>query len=280
MRTVPFSKMHGLGNDYVVVDAIHHPMRRPGHFAKIVCRRKFGVGADGLLLVLPSRLGDFRMRMFNPDGSEAEMCGNGIRCLGKFVRDHGLTKRSDLSIETIPGIRRLRLAPRSGPVEEVTVDMGPPLPVPRSFHLRADGHSPLVPVDVRLPDRTFAAFVLSVGNPHCVIFLDEEVESFPLERFGPAIERHPDFPSRTNVHFLQRAGPGSWKMRTWERGAGETMACGTGATAAACALFLNGEKGPIGFQLGGGSLRVEFRGGRLFMTGPAVEVFRGEFRTK
>jgi diaminopimelate epimerase len=271
-----FTKMHGLGNDYVVVDGFQHRIAEPAELARSACDRRLGVGADGLLLVLPSKSSDFRMRMFNPDGSEAEMCGNGIRCFGKYVFEHGLTRKKRITVETIPGVMTLDLAVRGRRVDSVSVDMGPPRNVPPSFYRHAPGDRPLVPAKIRAGDRVFDASILSVGNPHCVIFVDD-VDSFAIEKYGPLIERHPDFPSRVNVEFVQRTGPNRLKQRTWERGAKETHACGTGATALAASLFLTGRaSGALTVDLLGGTLTLQMRGGRLIKTGPAVEVFEGE----
>ncbi len=270
-----FSKMHGLGNDYIVIDGFKHKVADPADLARKTCDRRFGIGADGLLLILPSKKGDARMRMINPDGSEAEMCGNGIRCVGKFAFDHGLTKKKKITVETIPGLKTLDLTVQGGRVTQVTVDMGPALPVPKNFYAGADGKMQIVPAEIKAVDREFEGNVLSVGNPHFVVFIDD-VDAFPIEKYGPACERHPDFPSRINTEFVQWAGPRRLKQRTWERGANETFACGTGATAVAASLFLTGQaKGSLTIDLRGGTLTLEKKGNNMLMTGPAVEVCAG-----
>ncbi len=266
-----FTKMHGCGNDYVYVDARRETVRSPGALARAVSDRHAGVGADGLILITPSRRADFRMVMFNADGSRGEMCGNGVRCVGKYVYDRGLTRRKDLSIETGAGLVSLVLHVRRGKVDRVTVDMGPPRPVPRAFHVRADGARTV------LREKVLGrkCSVVSMGNPHCVILVDS-VERAPVPELGPAIERHPDFPSRINVEFVEVLSPRHVRQRTWERGSGETLACGTGACAVAAALGARS----LRVDLRGGTLRIETaRDGRLLLTGPAVEVFRGEWPT-
>jgi diaminopimelate epimerase len=270
-----FSKMHGLGNDYIVVDGFKNKVADPAGLSRRVCDRRFGIGADGLLLVLPSKTCDLRMRMLNPDGSEAEMCGNGIRCVGKFAFDHGITKKKKITVETIPGVKTLDLLVKAGRVTQVTVDMGPALPVPKTFYVGADGKQLLVPAKIQAADRPFEGTVVSVGNPHFVNFI-EDVDGFPIEKYGPLCEKHPDFPSRINTEFVQWTGPKRLKQRTWERGANETFACGTGATAVAASLFLTGKaKGTLTIDLRGGTLLLEQKGDRFFMTGPAVEVCQG-----
>jgi diaminopimelate epimerase len=270
-----FAKLHGLGNDYVFVNAIKNKVADPAALALKVCDRRFGIGSDGLILVLPSKRDDFRMRMFNPDGSEAEMCGNGIRCFGKYVYDHGLTKKRVITVETIPGVKGLDMAVKNGKVDQVAVDMGPALNVPKSFYVGADGSKQIVPAKIMAADRVFEGAVLSVGNPHFVVFVDD-VDGFPIEKYGPACERHPDFPSRINTEFVKWIGERHLQQRTWERGANETFACGTGATAVAASLFLTGKaKGTLTIDLRGGRLLLEQRGDHFVMTGPAVEVCTG-----
>jgi len=272
-----FTKMHGAGNDYVYVDLSEEKVRDPAALARAVSDRRTGIGSDGLILIAPSRKADFRMIMFNADGSEGEMCGNGIRCIGKYVYDRGLTRRKEIAVETGGGVVRLVLHPRGGKVREVTVDMGAPRPVPPAFHVRADGARTIL----RERAGGFDGFVVSMGNPHFVVPV-ESVETAPVTAKGPEIEKHPDFPSRVNVEFVQILSPSCVRQRTWERGSGETWACGSGACAAAAALAAHGLAGrKLRIDLRGGTLRVEHAaGGHLLMTGPAVEVFRGDWPTK
>ena len=269
-----FTKMHGCGNDYVYVDLSREKVLDPAKLAVAVSDRHFGVGSDGLILIAPSKKADFRMIMYNADGSEGEMCGNGIRCIGKYVYDHKRTRKRELAIETRGGTVALTLHVKGGAVDRVTVDMGAPRPVPKAFHVRADGVSDLLREKVE----GFDCSVLSMGNPHCVIpIADDPYGSFPFEKLGPAIEKHPDFPSRTNVEFVRRLGPGRLQQRTWERGSGETYACGSGACAVAAAHL---RCGSVTVELRGGALEIErTANGRMRMTGSAAEVFSGEWPT-
>ncbi len=269
-----FTKMHGCGNDYVYVDLSREKVRDPAKLAVAVSDRRSGVGSDGLILIAPSKKADFRMIMYNADGSEGEMCGNGIRCIGKYVYDRKRTRKKEVSIETKGGLVSLRLHVSGGTVQRVTVDMGAPRPVPRSFHVRADGTSDLLRETVE----GFDCFVVSMGNPHCVIPIAEDpYGSFAFEKLGPAIEKHPDFPSRTNVEFVRRLGPDRLQQRTWERGSGETYACGSGACAVAAAHL---RSGTVTVELRGGALEIERTAdGRMLMTGPATEVFSGDWPT-
>lgn len=278
-----FTKMHGLGNDYVYVDCTREVpagfMENLPEIARRVSHRHFGVGSDGLVLILPSRVADFRMRMFNADGSEAEMCGNAIRCVGKYLYDYGLTAKTSLTIETLAGVKELELVvnPDRNQVKLVRVDMGEPVLEPRRIPVAAEGQA-LVDVPVPLEGETYRITAVSMGNPHAVIFV-EDVAAFPVGQVGPRLEHHPLFPNRVNVEFVQVLGDGNLKMRVWERGAGETMACGTGACAALVAAVLNGlAPRAARVQLLGGDLLVEWStvNNRIYMTGPAVKVFDGE----
>ena len=272
-----FTKMHGAGNDYVTVDARRERVSNPSALARAVSDRRTGVGSDGLILIAPSRKADFRMIMYNADGSEGEMCGNGIRCIGKYVYDFRMTKKKDVRVETKGGIVALSLHARNGKVDEVTVDMGAPRPVPASFHIRADGTSTI------LKERVdgFDGFVVSMGNPHCVILVPS-IEDAPVTTRGPELETHADFPSRANIEFVEVVSRGRVRQRTWERGSGETFACGSGACAVAAALAAHGiADRDLRVDLRGGSLRIKHApDGRLLMTGPAVEVFSGDWPTK
>ena len=279
---VRFTKMHGLGNDYLVVEAMQ---RQPEEgklpaLARALSDRHFGIGADGLILVLPSRVGDFRMRVFNSDGSEAEMCGNGVRLFAKYLYEHGLTQARELEIETLAGIIRPRLRVKGGEVVRVKVDMGEPrlrrsqIPMKGKEALRVVGEK------LRVNGHRFEITAVSMGNPHCVVFV-EDVERMAVEKLGPAIERHDAFPRRTNVEFAQIVSDSQIKMRVWERGAGETLACGTGASATLVAAVLNGlaqRKAVV--NLRGGDLQVHWRpeDNHVFLEGPAAEVCTGETR--
>jgi len=272
-----FTKMHGAGNDYVYVDAHREKIADPAALAVAISDRHTGVGSDGLILIAPSKTSDFRMIMFNADGSEGEMCGNGIRCIGKYVYDHGLTKKKSISVETKGGTVELELHAKGGKVEQVTVDMGAARPVPKHFHVRADGVKPLLAESVD----GFQGFVASMGNPHFVIPV-ESTETAPVTTKGPMIEKHPDFPSKVNVEFVQILSKTHVKQRTWERGSGETFACGSGACAVGYALSTQGlTERSVRIDLLGGTLRIEVaKDGRVRMTGPAVEVFSGDYPTK
>lgn len=274
-----FTKMHGAGNDYVYVDVTKRPLKGDvPALARAISDRRTGVGSDGLILIAKSKRADFRMIMYNADGSEGEMCGNGIRCIGRYVYEHGLTKKKALAIETKGGTVGVELHPEKGRVSIVTVAMGAPRPIPRSFHLAADGTRALLPVQLQAGDRTFNGTVVSMGNPHCVIEVDD-VEQFPVALFGTLIEQHPDFPSHTNVEFAQVLAPDRVMQRTWERGTGETFACGSGACAVGAALHAAGRTGErMAIALLGGTLHIRVGpGGLIYMTGPAVEVFSGEW---
>jgi diaminopimelate epimerase len=273
--------MQGCGNDYVYVDGFHHRVDDPVSMAKAVSDRRFGVGSDGLILVLPSRVADVRMRMWNADGSEAEMCGNGVRCVAKFAYERGLApRRGHLTAETGAGVLGLDLAVKDGAVEAVTVDMGRPR-LERAEIPMEGPPGRVLDEPIEAEGRTFRITAVSMGNPHAVTFVDD-VASLDVARYGPAIERHPSFPRRTNVEFVEVLSRSEVVQRTWERGAGETWACGTGACAVAVAGALTGRTArDVLVHLRGGDLRIEWlpddRGGHVRKTGPAVTVFDGEW---
>jgi diaminopimelate epimerase len=273
-----FVKMHGLGNDYVYVNGLATRRADWPALAVAVSDRHTGVGADGLIVLLPSRRADFRMRMFNADGSEGEMCGNGIRCLAKLAWDLRLTRRRDLVFETPAGPIRTRMARYDATEARVTVDMGAPRPLKVPPAPRRPGAEPptLIVDTLDVAGTSFRIHEVSMGNPHCVLFVPD-VTAAPVARIGPLLERHPRFPNRTNVEFVQVLSRSEVRQRTWERGSGETMACGTGACATAVAAHRTGRTGPrVTVHLLGGDLRIEIaRDGRVFMTGPAVTVFQG-----
>jgi diaminopimelate epimerase len=288
---VNFLKMHGIGNDYVYVDCFHQPMPAdPAALSRAVSDRHFGIGADGLILVCPSDKADARMRMFNADGSEAEMCGNGVRCVAKLVFDHGLSRNNPLRIETGRGVLTLHLELRNGKAESVTVDMGEPILEAEKIPTTLPGprvvNAPLPIHGDGLEDDLFGGCGLdpritcvSMGNPHVVLYC-RAVDRVPLERVGPLLETLPCFPRRSNVHFVQVRSGDEVTMRTWERGSGITLACGTGACAVAVAGALtNRTQRRLLAHLPGGDLKLFWSevDGHVHMTGPAVEVFTGEW---
>jgi diaminopimelate epimerase len=274
-----FTKMHGIGNDFVIVDCLHHPIaeERLPEISRTVNHRRFGIGGDGLILILPSKVGDLKMRMFNPDGSEAEMCGNGIRCFAKYAFERRLVDEPQLKVETLAGVKSLKLMNRGGKVEAVRVDMGQPRLRRSEIPMRGDDADKVVAEPLKADGRRFDITAVSMGNPHVVIF-EDNVDSFSVERYGPQIETHKSFPQRTNVHFVQVCSNSEIVVRTWERGAGITMACGTGACASVVAAALNNKTGKrVNVHLPGGDLLIEWTGdNRVLMTGPATEVFEGE----
>lgn len=274
-----FTKMHGAGNDYVYVDCFAEPVPADIPATAIaISDRHTGVGGDGMVLICPSDRADARMRMFNIDGSESEMCGNAIRCVAKYVFDHGLVRKTDLKIETGRGILSMHLATgRDGKVDQVTVSMGAPILDGPSIPTTLPGNPPLnEPLDVA--GNRINVTCVSMGNPHCVTFVDEVNDDWVL-RVGPQIERHPAFPRRVNAEFIQVVSRDEFIMRVWERGSGETLACGTGACAAAVAGVLTGRTNrTVTAHLRGGDLKLEWsESGEVYMTGPAVEVFSGDW---
>ncbi len=274
-----FTKMHGAGNDYVYINGFEERVVNPGKLAIAVSDRHFGIGSDGLILILPSESADIRMRMFNADGSEAEMCGNGVRCVAKFAADSGLVDGDEIRVETGAGILPLKLHfGADKKVDRVRVNMGMPRLMSSEIPVVTEKEAMIINQPLVVLDRTFAITCVSMGNPHCVIFVDN-VDNFPVERYGSVIEKHPMFPNRINVEFVEKVSRDEVKQRTWERGAGETLACGTGASAVAVAGVLSGRTArSITNRLLGGTLHLEWsEAGEVFMTGPATEVFRGEF---
>lgn len=272
-----FTKMHGIGNDYIYVNCLEKEPENPSKAARLLSDRHFGIGSDGLVLILPSKAADFRMRMFNSDGSEAEMCGNAIRCVGKYVYDNGLTAQKTVSIETLAGIKVLDMTINDGKVALVRVDMGEPILKPKDIPVVSDKEL-FLSEPVKILDRTFNVTCISVGNPHAVSYIDD-VDNFPLEVYGPKMETNPLYPRKINSEFVQVLDRQTLKMRVWERGAGETLACGTGACAVMVATVLNGycdRKATI--RLLGGDLLLEWdeKDNRVYKTGPAAKVFEGE----
>lgn len=271
-----FTKMQGLGNDYVYIDATRANMENPGELSKYISDRHFGVGSDGLILICPSDKADFRMRMFNSDGSEAEMCGNGIRCVGKFVYDKKLTDRTLVTIETKAGIKVLKLNVKDEKVDTVRVDMGTPILESEKIPVITDEK---IAQNLKLNalDKSFNFTCVSMGNPHAVTIVDN-VSDFDVKKYGSILEINEVFPNKTNVEFVEIKDPENIKMRVWERGTGETLACGTGACASVVACNLNGlTKNNVNVELLGGNLNIELgEDNHVYMTGPAVTVFEGE----
>lgn len=272
-----FTKMQGCGNDYVYVNCFEENIEDRPAMAVRVSNRNFGVGSDGLICICPSETADFKMDMYNMDGSCAAMCGNGIRCVGKYVYDRGMTDKTKLTVETGSGIKTLRLNVTEGAVTSVCVDMGAPELRPKYIPIAEHGKS-FVNRPIVVGGAEYYCTCLSVGNPHCIVFV-EDVDALELETLGPEFENHPLFPQRVNTEFVQYLGRNELKMRVWERGSGETRACGTGATATLAAAVLCGlTDDSATVHLLGGDLFIEWNRekNRLFMTGPAVTVFDGE----
>ena len=265
--------MHGIGNDFIMIDGFRQPPASPERLAQALCPRRFGIGADGLIVALPSQIADARMRIFNADGGEPEMCGNGIRCLGKFLYDRGIVRKNPMTVETLAGVLTLELDVSGGQVSRVTVDMGAPRFAPEEIPVAAADNI----VDVELDGRRVRFFCASMGNPHAVTF-DLHPEDDRFRRFGALMERHPLFPRRANIEFCRIRPDGGVDVRVWERGDGETLACGTGA----CAVLVAGAsmgllpRGTV-VHLPGGALDIRWaEDGHVFMTGPADHVYDGE----
>lgn len=274
-----FTKMHGLGNDYVYIDGVNQDLGVYDlpELSRILSDRHFAVGGDGIILILPSQTADFHMRILNSDGSEAEMCGNGVRCFAKFVYEHGLTNQTELVIETGAGLIKPSLTVENGKVTWVRVDMGEPRLTRAEIPMAGEAGAPAQGIEISLSDASYRASCVSMGNPHCIIFVDEITDAMVLGH-GPLLETHELFPRKTNVEFVQVLSPSDVRMRVWERGAGETMACGTGACATSVAAILAGHTGrEVTVHLLGGDLKIEWaENNHIYMTGPATEAFNGE----
>lgn len=281
-----FTKMHGIGNDYVYVDCTKEVIPQIEKTAIFVSDRHFGIGSDGLILIRSSDVADFEMDMYNADGSQGKMCGNGIRCVAKYVYDHRLTDKTTITVNTQSGIKTLVLTVEKGKVKEVRVDMGEPECTPklvpcdaRILGKEAETKEPIVGVPFVVGECTYPITCVSMGNPHCITFIDEDVREFPLEQVGPQFENHALFPERVNTEFVRVLDERHLQMRVWERGSGETLACGTGACATAVAAYMNGYTGrEVDVELLGGHLHIVYdeSTNHVFMTGPATEVFSGE----
>ena len=274
---IKFTKMHGLGNDYVYIDAINQKIENESSLAKFVSNRHFGIGSDGLILICKSEVADFKMRMFNSDGSEAEMCGNGIRCVGKFVYDKGLTNKTTVKIETLAGIKTLILNTKDGKVGTARVDMGEPILEAEKIPVIST-EKPVKNLELEAENKKFKFTCVSMGNPHAITIV-ENTKEFDVEKYGKVLEIDKAFPKKANIEFAQIIDRQNINMRVWERGAGETLACGTGACATAVACNLNGlTDRKVNIELLGGTLNIEWNetDNHVYMTGPAVTVFDGE----
>lgn len=273
-----FTKMQGAGNDYVYINCLEEQVPNPAEVSKFVSDRHFGIGADGLILIKHSERADFEMAMYNADGSQGEMCGNAIRCVAKYVYDRGMTDKKQISIDTLAGIKYLELSLENGEVSRVKVDMGAPCLAAAEVPVIADTEQ-VISAPIEVAGKTYEMTAVSMGNPHCVVFLEEDVRELDLEAIGPAFENHPRFPKRINTEFVNVIDKSTLRMRVWERGSGETLACGTGSCATAVAAILNGKTGAeVTVQLMGGELEIAWAGGDapVYMTGPAVTVFDGQ----
>ena len=273
-----FTKMHGCGNDYVYVNLFEETIADPAQLSIAVSDRHFGIGSDGLITIGPSDVADFRMRIYNADGSEAEMCGNGIRCVAKYVYDHELTSQTTITVETGAGIKTLDLLVENGKVTQVTVDMGEPILAPEEIPVIAEGMR-VVDEPILVDGKEWRMTCVSMGNPHAVVFVDD-VANLELEKYGPDFENHTRFPKRTNTEFVQVHSRTEASMRVWERGSAETWACGTGTCASVMACILNGyTDNKVLVHLRGGDLVIEYNpdNNHIYMTGPATEVFQGMY---
>ena len=273
-----FTKMHGCGNDYVYVNCFEETIDDPGKVAKFVSDRHFGIGSDGMICICPSDKADFRMAMYNSDGSEGAMCGNGVRCIAKYVYDNGLTDKTTITIETKGGIKELKLTVEDEKVTWVRVDMEAPVMEASRIPAIYDNLDEIIDQPVIVDGKAYKITCVSMGNPHGVVFVDS-VDNLDLEKIGPKFENHPMFPDRVNTEFIEVIDENTLKMRVWERGAGETLACGTGACASAYAAYLTHRAGnKVLVHLTGGDLQIEYdeEKNTIYMTGPAVKVFDGE----
>lgn len=273
-----FTKWHGLGNDFVIVNGMKEHIADYQEQALKVCDRNFGIGADGLVVLLPSDIADFRMRIFNSDGSEADMCGNATRCVARYLFENKITNKKIITLETLAGIITPELIFENGNLKTVKVDMGEPRLKPDQIPVNIADLEQVVNMPLKVDSETYNITCVSMGNPHCVIFVDD-INKINLAVIGPKIETHPAFPKKTNVEFLQVIDRQTIRMRVWERGAGITKACGTGASAALVAAVLNGHTNrQTTIILDGGNLILEWAdNNHIYKSGPAVEVFRGEY---
>ena len=274
-----FTKLHGCGNGYIYVNLFEEKLDNPAEMSIKVTDHHFGIGSDGLITIGPSEIADFAMRIYNADGSEAEMCGNGIRCVGKYVYDHGLTDKTSIAVESGAGIKYLTLNVENGKVATVCVDMGEPIFAPAEIPVVAEGDV-IIDEPILVGDKEWKMTCVSMGNPHAVVFIDTPVKDFELEKYGPLFENHERFPKRTNTEFVHVISRTEADMRVWERGSAETWACGTGTCATVVACILKGlTDREVLVHLVGGDLVIRWdeETNHVFMTGPATEVFSGEY---
>lgn len=279
-RIMKFTKMHGIGNDYVYVNCFKEKIANPPEVSKYVSDRHFGIGSDGLIMINPSKVADFEMEMYNADGSRAEMCGNGIRSVAKYVYDYGLTDKTSISVETLAGIKYLDLTIENGKVALVKVDMGKPELNPANIPIVMEDENADKVVDelITVDGEEYRMTGVSMGNPHTIVYIDD-VKGLEIEKVGPKFENHERFPKRINTEFVKVLDRNTAEMRVWERGSGETLACGTGACAVAVACILNGlTEDKVTVKLLGGDLQIEWdrEADHVYMTGPATVVFDGE----
>ena len=275
-----FTKMQGIGNDYVYVNCLQETIENPSELAKKISDRHYGVGSDGLIMINPSDKADFEMEMYNADGSRGEMCGNGIRCVAKYVYDYGLTDKTSISVETLAGIKYLDLTIEDGKVVLVKVDMGKPMLRPEEVPVVSEKEE-VIDEPITVDGQEYRMTCVSMGNPHAVVFIDQDVKEFPLETVGVKFENHERFPKRVNTEFVNVLDRHTAQMRVWERGSGETLACGTGACAVAVACALNGlTEDEVTVKLLGGDLQIKWdrEKNTVYMTGPAEVVFDGEWK--
>ena len=275
-----FTKMQGIGNDYVYVNCLQETIENPSELAKKISDRHYGVGSDGLIMINPSDKADFEMEMYNADGSRGEMCGNGIRCVAKYVYDYGLTDKTSISVETLAGIKYLDLTVEDGKVVLVKVDMGKPMLRPEEVPVVSEKEE-VIDEPITVDGQEYRMTCVSMGNPHAVVFIDQDVKEFPLETVGVKFENHERFPKRVKTEFVNVLDRHTAQMRVWERGSGETLACGTGACAVAVACALNGlTEDEVTVKLLGGDLQIKWdrEKNTVYMTGPAEVVFDGEWK--
>ena len=275
-----FTKMQGKGSDYVYVNCLQETIENPSELAKKISDRHYGVGSDGLIMINPSDKADFEMEMYNADGSRGEMCGNGIRCVAKYVYDYGLTDKTSISVETLAGIKYLDLTVEDGKVVLVKVDMGKPMLRPEEVPVVSEKEE-VIDEPITVDGQEYRMTCVSMGNPHAVVFIDQDVKEFPLETVGVKFENHERFPKRVNTEFVNVLDRHTAQMRVWERGSGETLACGTGACAVAVACALNGlTEDEVTVKLLGGDLQIKWdrEKNTVYMTGPAEVVFDGEWK--
>ena len=272
-----FTKMHGCGNDYIYFNCFEQQVADPEALSIRLSDRHFGIGGDGIVLICPSDVADAKMRMFNADGSEGKMCGNATRCIGKYMYEHGLISKPEMTLETLSGIKILKMTEQDGKIASVRVDMGKAILKPSEIPTRYEGDT-AVSVPLTVDGTEYAVTCVSMGNPHCIVFVDQDVSTLDLPKIGPSFENHDMFPERINTEFIRVMDDHTLQMRVWERGSGETLACGTGACAAAVASVLNGycPKGEdITIHLIGGDLNIRYTDEAVFLTGPATTVFEG-----